>query len=106
MHRTRLLIVSLLCLCMTTSHAASPALHTQLITVAGKSWPLAVPEGLQLELLTDRLQQPRLMEFLPNGVLLVGSRSGKVFRLEPPYTRASILVELEDYPHSLAYREG
>ncbi len=106
MHRSSLLISTLLCLCTTSAYAAAPVLHTQSLTVAGKTWALAVPEGLQLELLTDTLEQPRLMEFLPNGVLLVGSRSGKVFRLEPPYTRASVLVELEDYPHSLAYREG
>jgi glucose/arabinose dehydrogenase len=106
MHRARLLIATLLCLWLTPVCAASPVLHTQDLTIDGKSWPVAVPEGLRLELLTDKLEAPRLMEFLPNGVLLVGSRSGKVYRLEPPYRQASVLVELEDYPHSLAYREG
>ena len=101
-----MLIFTLLVLCMRTAWAEGPVLHTQLLTVAGKNWPLAVPEGMRLELLTDKLEQPRLMEFLPNGVLLIGSRTGKVFRLAPPYTRPSVLVELEDYPHSLAYREG
>ena len=106
MHTNRPLIATLLCLCLTSVCTARPVMHTQVLTITGKSWPVAVPEGLQLELLTDKLEAPRLMEFLPNGVLLVGSRSGKVFRLEPPYTQASVLVELEDYPHSLAYREG
>ena len=41
--------------------------------------------------------------FIP---LLIGSRAGKIYRLEPPYTRAGVLVELEDYPHSVAYRDG
>ena len=81
-------------------------LHDQQLTISGEAWTLAIPAGMQLELLTDRLEQPRLMEFLPNGELLIGSRSGKVYRLEPPYRRAEVLVELEDYPHSLAYRDG
>ena len=106
MHQARQLIATLLFLWLTPVCTASPVLHTQVLTIAGKSWPVAVPEGLRLELLTDKLEAPRLMEFLPNGVLLVGSRSGKVYRLEPPYRQASVLVELEDYPHSLAYREG
>ena len=106
MCRSHLLILAALCLFITTVQPAEPVLHNQDLTIAGETWTLAIPAGMQLELLTDQLDKPRLMEFLPNGELLVGSRSGKVYRLEPPYSRAEVLVELEDYPHSLAYRDG
>ena len=99
-------LLAALCLFATTVLADEWRLHDQQLTISGEAWTLAIPAGMQLELLTDRLEQPRLMEFLPNGELLIGSRSGKVYRLEPPYRRAEVLVELEDYPHSLAYRDG
>lgn len=84
----------------------APRYTEQQLKTAGKTWTLTVPAGFQLELLNASLDQPRLMEFLPNGDLLVGSRAGKIYRLQPPYTQATILAELEDYPHSLAYRPG
>jgi glucose/arabinose dehydrogenase len=65
-----------------------------------------VPQGYTLELLTAELDGPRLMTFLDNGELLIGSRSGAVYRLAPPYTRPEVLLELDDYPHSVAYRNG
>jgi glucose/arabinose dehydrogenase len=106
MHRSHLPILAALCLFAISVQAHELQLHHQDLTVSGKRWTLTIPTGMQLELLTDRLEQPRLMEFLPNGDLLIGSRSGKVYRLQPPYTEAEVLVELEDYPHSLAYRDG
>lgn len=88
--------------------AASDTLprQTQTLTVDGEQWSLVIPDGMQLELLTDRLDAPRLMTFLPNGELLIGSRAGNVYRLAPPYTDPDVLVELADYPHSLAWREN
>jgi len=106
MYRASLIILVALCLTVTTAWADKLVLHDQDLTVSRARWTLAIPEGMQLELLTDQLEQPRLMVFLPNGELLIGSRAGKVYRLKPPYTRAKVLVELEDYPHSLAYRDG
>ena len=106
MHQLHVILLAALCLFTTTGQGAGPILYKQKLMVSDEVWTLAIPSGMQLELLTDRLQQPRLMEFLPNGELLIGSRSGKVYRLEPPYTRARVLVELEDYPHSLAFRDG
>ena len=85
---------------------AAPQYAKQKLIVSGDTWTLTIPAGMQLELLTGKLNKPRMMEFLPNGELLIGSRSGKVYRLQPPYTRPEILIELEDYPHSLAYRDG
>jgi glucose/arabinose dehydrogenase len=85
---------------------AAPQYAKQKLIVSGDTWTLTIPAGMQLELLTGKLNKPRMMEFLPNGELLIGSRSGEVYRLQPPYTRPEILIELEDYPHSLAYRDG
>ncbi|MDH3830278.1 MAG: PQQ-dependent sugar dehydrogenase [Gammaproteobacteria bacterium] len=86
--------------------ASLPRYVEQQLKVSGDTWTLTVPAGLQLQVLTDALDQPRMLNFLPNGDLLIGSRAGKVYRLEPPYTHATILVELDDYPHSLAWRAG
>ena len=106
MRLSHLLILTVPCLYTPTVQPSEPLSHNQDMTIAGETWTLTVPAGMQMELLTDRLEKPRLMEFLPHGELLIGSRSGKVYRLEPPYSRAAVLVELEDYPHSLAYRDG
>lgn len=64
-----------------------------------------VPAGYVLEFLTE-LDGPRLPTFAGNGDLLIGSTSGKVYRLAPPYMRAEVLVTLNGYPHSVAQRDG
>jgi glucose/arabinose dehydrogenase len=43
---------------------------------------------------------------MPNGYLIVGSKSGNLYRLAPPYREADVLVKLSDYPHSVAWRDG
>jgi len=80
--------------------------RVQVLEVGGKRWEMRIPKGLELELLTTDLDQPRLMTFLPDGEVLIGSRSGKVYRLRPPYKTPEVLVELPDYPHSVAWRDG
>ena len=80
--------------------------HNQELRLGGDSYTLNVPAGYTLELLTTELDGPRLMTFLANGDLLIGSKSGRVYRLAPPYTRPGVLVTLDDYPHSLAWRDG
>ena len=101
--------MSILLLCAVTgsiAHARTDALKLveQTIEVAGERQTVRVPEGYRLELLTDKLDGPRLLTFAPNGELLIGSKSGRVYRLTPPYTRPGVLVTLEDYPHSVALR--
>ncbi|HEX20647.1 MAG TPA: sugar dehydrogenase [Acidiferrobacteraceae bacterium] len=87
-----------------TAHAIE--YHKQAITVGGRTHEVTIPGGFRLELLTARLDVPRLMSFAKNGDLFIGSRSGKVYRLAPPYTKPQVLVELDDYPHSVALRKG
>jgi glucose/arabinose dehydrogenase len=65
---------------------------------------LHVPFGYSLELLTTDMQRPRLFTFDQKGNMLVGSRSGHVYKIKPPYTRPEFILILSDYPHSLALR--
>ena len=86
--------------------ATALELYKQDLRHNGTSWKPGLPTGYRLEILTTRLDGPRLMTFLGNGDLLIGSKSGKVYRLAPPYTQPEVLVTLDDYPHSLAWRDG
>jgi glucose/arabinose dehydrogenase len=72
--------------------------------VPGGPYAVRLPQGYVLELLTDALKGPRLMTFAPGGELLVGSRSGRVYRIPPPYSRPQVLVRFGGYPHSVALR--
>lgn len=83
----------------------SPLVYRQQnFEVAGQTYQVRVAEGYQLELLSDKLRGPRLLSFHANGDLLIGSRSGDIYRLQPPYTRAQTLITLNDYPHSVVVR--
>jgi glucose/arabinose dehydrogenase len=80
--------------------------HRQEIVAKGISRQVSLPSGLRLELLTEQLDAPRMLTFADNGELLVGSRSGNIYRLRAPYTRPETLLRLDDYPHSVALRSG
>lgn len=88
---------------------AAPALEyrqQQLPLEDGTLQQVTLPAGYTLELLTTKLDGPRLLTFADNGDLFIGSKSGKVYRLAPPYTHPGVLVTLNDYPHSVALRDG
>jgi len=76
----------------------------QVVTHSGGRYVARVPAGYRLELLVASLGGPRLLTFGANGDLFIGSKSGKVYRVPPPYTQAQVLVELDRYPHSVAFR--
>lgn len=103
--RWNLLLPGILFCCMSMA-ADDLAYREQVLHVGGQDWTLQVPAGMQLELLTDRLDAPRLLTFLPNGDLLTGSRGGNIYRLAPPYRQPEVLVRLAEYPHSVAWRNG
>jgi glucose/arabinose dehydrogenase len=93
--------------CATVFASPEPlAMVTQEIVVGGTSRQVMVPEGYHLEVMTGRVREPRMITFSPNGDMFIGSRSGKVYRLAPPYGRATVLVELAGYPHSVAFRKS
>ena len=97
----------LLSFAITPAHAGTAALtyQDQTLTLDGERRTVRVPTGYRLELLS-RMDAPRMLTFAANGDLFAGSKSGKVYRLPPPYTKPEVLVQLGDYPHSVAFRPG
>ena len=78
----------------------------QVVTVDGTAQTVQIPQGYVLEVLSDELGSPRLLSFGPAGELLIGSQSGFVYRLTPPYREPEILVRMSGYPHSVLVRGG
>ena len=106
-HRFRSASLLFLLLAGPTRAATDPLTYDeQTLTVAGRAQTVRVPKGYRLELLSDKLDGPRLLTFADNGDLFIGSRSGKVYRVPPPYTAPEVLVALEAYPHSVAFRKN
>lgn len=89
------------------AHAGTDPLSyvEQTLTLDGIRRTVRVPHGYQLEWLTP-LDAPRMLTFAANGDLFAGSRSGKVYRIPPPYTQPQVLVQLNGYPHSVAFRHN
>ncbi len=84
--------------------AALAGLTTDEVEIEGRRYTVQVPPGYRLEFLTGGMKRPRFITFTANGDLLAGSRSGKVYRLAPPYTRAEVLTKFPEYPHSVVVR--
>ncbi len=97
----------LLCLACTLTYAGTSSLNyeTQTLIVGGQRVTARVPKGYRLEWLVG-MDAPRMLTFTANGDLFAGSKSGKVYRIPPPYTSAEVLVGLRNYPHSVAFRSG
>ncbi|MGA7980405.1 MAG: PQQ-dependent sugar dehydrogenase [Chromatiaceae bacterium] len=110
MTRNRLLLTSLSLALVVADWAAAAddSLRSTAVQlpVAGEVQEARIPQGYGLEMLTDRLDRPRMLTFGPNGDLFIGSRGGKVYRLSPPYRDPQVLVDTGDYPHSVAFRDG
>ena len=80
--------------------------ETTAVRVQGADRTARVPVGFVLEVLTEEMDEPRMLTFGPAGDLFAGSKDGAVYRLPPPYTRPQTLVDLSGYPHSVAFRDG
>ena len=94
---------------LTAIAAAAPETllyEEQAMQVGATRHVMRVPKGFHLELLTDKLNDPRFLTFADNGDLFIGSGSGKLYRVPPPYTTPEVLVSLDGYPHSVALRRG
>jgi glucose/arabinose dehydrogenase len=104
---SKLALLLLLCFANASVYAGTEVLsyEDQALTFDGESKTVRVPKGYRLELLS-RLDAPRMLTFAANGDLYAGSKSGKVYRLQPPYTKPEVLVRLGGYPHSVALRQG
>lgn len=108
-HRRALRIAcTLLIACLAARAVAdnpSPVYQEQTLRLQGRTLAIRLPTGSVLELLTRDLKGPRLPTFAANGDLFIGSKSGHVYRLPPPYTHPQVLVTLKGYPHSVALRQ-
>jgi glucose/arabinose dehydrogenase len=95
-----------LLLLSSSSTASTQALEyrVQTLRVDGVVRAVRVPAGYGLEVVTTKLDGPRFLTFAGNGDLFIGSHSGDVYRLPPPYDHPEVLVRLGDYPHSVALR--
>ncbi len=98
----------LACCVVAAAHASTEPLgyENQELSLDGRRVQVRVPKGYKLELLTNALDGPRLLTFTANGDLFIGSKSGNVYRLPPPYTAPQVLVTLGGYPHSVALRKN
>jgi glucose/arabinose dehydrogenase len=103
----RFSLLLVLCFACMPAQAGTQALayEQQTLAVDGVRRTVRVPKGYRLEWLSG-MDAPRMLTFAANGDLFAGSKSGKVYRLPPPYTKLEVLVELGDYPHSVAFRSG
>jgi len=106
-HYAGLVLLSLLCMAMTPAQAGTDTLSykEQTLTLDGTSRTVRLPDGYRLEFLAS-MDAPRMLTFAANGDLFAGSQSGRVYRLPPPYTKPEVLVQLNDYPHSVAFRKN
>jgi len=78
--------------------------RVQSLKLGQYTFETTVPEGYTLELLTHQMQQPRVLHFFGER-LLIGSRAGVVYALDPPYTQPQEVIRLDDYPHSLVVHD-
>ena len=76
----------------------------QILSIGSNRFPVVVPAGYILELLTRDLSGLRMLTFHANGDLFIGSKAGEIYRLAPPYDKPRVVIQLDDYPHSVAFR--
>ncbi|MDH3468848.1 MAG: PQQ-dependent sugar dehydrogenase, partial [Gammaproteobacteria bacterium] len=78
----------------------------QAIDIRNETRNVTVPAGYVLEILATNLDAPRILTFAENGDLFAGSRSGRVYRIPAPYTKAEVFVATGGYPHSVDFYRG
>ncbi|MCW8963989.1 MAG: PQQ-dependent sugar dehydrogenase [Gammaproteobacteria bacterium] len=100
------ILVGMLICALSVAHAIPPPVQheSHIAETDGNIFTLNIPRGYALRLLTTDMQRPRLFIYDQAGNMLVGSRSGNIYRLKPPYSKPEVMLSLADYPHSLALR--
>ncbi len=63
------------------------------------------PASFKLEVLTTKLSRPRFMHFHGDR-LFIGSKTGHVVWIDPPYNEPHQFTKLRNYPHSMIIRDG
>ncbi|VAW91114.1 hypothetical protein MNBD_GAMMA22-2629 [hydrothermal vent metagenome] len=79
--------------------------HTQKIKILNNIFKIKLPKHYQLEFVAE-LEQPRIISISKKGEMFIGSKSGYVYRLTAPYTKAIKLLKLNNYPHSIVVRDN
>ena len=100
----RRLLLSVIVMVFAAKAAGQPVALTyvnQSIEIQGTTQVVSLPAGYRLEVLTARLAQPRMLSFGKQGELFIGSRSGHIYRLTPPYDTPTFLLRISGYPHSV-----
>ena len=103
------LFISLTLLMLPFKAHAEPApldFINQAVEIGGVTQIVSLPSGYRLELLTTQLAQPRMLSFGERDELFIGSRSGHIYRLTPPYKTPTTLLRVSGYPHSVIQRDG
>ena len=103
------LVFAVFCASLLTASAQIPLsveLVTQELILPDKKYIIKVPKGYVFELLTDKLDGPRMLSFDKYGVLFIGSKSDQIYRLEKPYRHHTVFAEIDNYPHSISFREN
>jgi len=85
--------------------SSSMDLIQKVIEIDNHKYKIKLPKGYVLELLTDDMDSPRMFSFDQNGILFIGSKSGNVYRLEPPYDKPSVFTFMDNYPHSISFKD-
>lgn len=88
------------------AESSSLKLTEQTLEIGQRTYQVSIPHGYILEIVSTDLQQPRMMTFTQDKELLIGSGSGNIYRLQPPYQQVEILANMSGYPHSVAVRDN
>ena len=77
----------------------------QALEIGGTAQVVTIPEGYRLEVLATRLAGPRMLSFGKDAELFIGSKSGRIYRLIPPYHEYVALMRVRGYPHDVIQRD-
>lgn len=97
-----LVLFAFFLLSVPASYADEPINST--IDINNKAYAVILPKNSKLEYINNKLSRPRLITFDKNGDLFVGSRSGYIYWLKPPYKEVFRQLDFGGYPHSIAFR--
>ena len=105
-------LVLLLAACDKTTKQDEPPIDNNIIEyssseleISNRTFVAHHPSDLSLQYINPKLRKPRIISFHGER-MFIGSQSGNVYWLDPPYTQTNVLAKLDKYPHSIVIREG